>query len=455
MLTLRLKLTLALIITGLSGILILAFLVEQFTVSEFDNFVMEQERANFIENMTSYYEVYGSWDNLRMAGDGLPIAAFPMEPPPDVLTEAPPFRFFLVDVDGHMIMPNPGNGPERHLPPEQLKIAEPIIVDGETVAYVATDDRWQGRDRLEQEFLIRIRRYLLIAMGGAVIIALLLSLLFARSLTHPLREIALAIQSISRGQLEQRVPVRSQDEIGQVALAFNQMSADLAREHHLRRQMTADIAHELRTPLSVVVGYLASLSDGLLRPTPERFKTMHDEALHLQRLVEDLRTMSLADAGELSLNRQPVKIDELLSLTAAAFTHQAEQQQVQLRIISEDHLPVLQADPDRLLQVFSNLVSNALRHTPAGGQITLAANKGTDALCITIQDTGVGIAAHHLPHLFERFYRADAAREHHTEGESGLGLAIAKSLIEAHGGTITVTSTEGVGTTFTIILVID
>ncbi len=288
-----------------------------------------------------------------------------------------------------------------------------------------------------------------LATIGAITLALILSVLFARSLSKPLREIMTAIQAMARGNLDQQVPVRSQDEIGQVADAFNQMSAELNRANQLRRQMTADIAHELRTPLSVITGYLAALSDGLMQGNPERFRIMHEEAQHLQHLVEDLRVLSLADAGELPLNRQWISPEEMVNLTTTAFSHQAEQQGVGLSDNIDSPLPLLYADPDRIMQVLSNLVSNALRHTPENGSVTISAHTTGKQIVLQVADTGSGIEPQHLPHVFERFYRADSARQQ-QEDESGLGLAIAKSIIEAHGGSITVSSTAGEGTAFSI-----
>jgi signal transduction histidine kinase len=240
--------------------------------------------------------------------------------------------------------------------------------------------------------------------------------------------------------------------LGQLAQAFNQMSAAVARANQLRRQMTADIAHDLRTPLSVISGYLEAIRDGELAPTPTRLEAIYAEAQQLNRLVADLRTLSLADAGELSLNRQPVSVPELLARVATAYTHQAGQRQVSLSVQVAGDLPAINADPDRLVQVLGNLVSNALRYTLVGGQITLgAAQPQAGQVRLWVQDTGRGISAAELPHIFHRFYRTDKARQQ-TEGESGLGLAIAKAIVEAHGGTIAVESEPGQGTTFMILL---
>jgi signal transduction histidine kinase len=454
--SLRVKLTVALLVTALAGIIIVAVLVQQYTTSEFDTFIFEQSKANFIADMTAYYEVVGSWENMKLAQGRFPMPPPAREPFPEDGPGAPgpefPVRFVLADQNGEIVFPDPNSSPDQSPTTVDLEHADPIIVDGETVGYVTTVDNRDGRggrDEFEEQFLDRINQVLVMATVGAIALALVLSFLFARSLSNPLREIASAIQSISHGQLDQRVPVRSRDEVGQVATAFNQMSADLARANQLRKQMTADIAHELRTPLSVIGGYLASLSDGLLTPSPERFKIMHDEAQHLQRLVEDLRTLSLADAGELPLNRRHVAPGELIRLAAATFSHQAEQREITLSIQAEPDLRLLYVDPDRILQILSNLLSNALRHTPQQGQITLSSRVEHDRIQLSIQDTGPGIPRDHLPHIFQRFYRVDSSR-HQAQDESGLGLAIAKSITEVHGGTISVHSEVGTGTTFTL-----
>jgi signal transduction histidine kinase len=258
---------------------------------------------------------------------------------------------------------------------------------------------------------------------------------------------------MASGELAQRVPVRSQDELGELATSFNQMSADLARANELRQQMTADIAHDLRTPITVISGYMESLRDGVLEPSPDRFEVIYNEAQQLKRLVEDLRTLSLADAGELVLQKARLSPKVLLDRVVAAYGHRAQQQEVVLRMASGPDVPEVPVDAERMAQVLGNLVTNALRHTPAGGQITLSAHHQAPAsdVELVVQDTGAGIDPEALPRVFDRFYRADASRQQ-GEGESGLGLAIAKSIVEAHDGTISVASQLGSGTAFTIAL---
>lgn len=473
MTSLRTKLTIALLATGLSGVIIIALLVQSFATTEFDNYLLEQQQSDLVDDLANFYEIFGSWEAVNAARARLPQPPQEASDPETWAVPKIPLQFVLFDAAGNLVFEEgrtrPGDRPPQENiedanpddailnqppPPEMQpqynwKDGNPITIDGETVGYVILIGDIPGRDLLGEAYLARFNQLLLAASAGATVIALVLSVVFARSLSNPLREIAAAIQSVSRGKLDQQVPVRSKDEIGQVAEAFNQMSAQLVRANQLRRQMTADIAHELRTPLMVIVGYLGSLREGLIRPSEERFAIMHEEAVHLQRLIDDLRTLSLADAGELSLNLQDVSATGLLERTIAAFQQQAAQQNVTLTMQPGPNMVLLKADPDRIFQVLSNLVSNALRFTPEGGQITLHTHFTHNHASISVTDTGSGIDAEHLPHIFERFYQADASR-HDESSESGLGLAIARSIVEAHGGSISANSTIGEGTTITL-----
>ncbi len=271
----------------------------------------------------------------------------------------------------------------------------------------------------------------------------------ARTLTRPLREITAATKQVAIGDLDQQVPVRSKDELGELASSFNQMSADLSQARNLRRQMTADIAHELRTPLTVILGHTEALSEGELPPDPETFEILHDETKRLGRLVEDLRTLSLSDAGELHLNRSDIYAGELLERAAAARKPEVKAKKIKLQIELDDDLPAVYVDADRMIQVLVNLLDNALRYTPSDGWINLSAHRVEDGVEISVQDSGPGIPAEDLDHLFERFYRGDKSRQR-EEGGTGLGLAIAKSLVESQGGAIRVESPPGDGAKFVI-----
>jgi signal transduction histidine kinase len=228
------------------------------------------------------------------------------------------------------------------------------------------------------------------------------------------------------------------------------MSGRLARSNQARQQMTADIAHDLRTPLSVIEGYTESLRDGVLQPSTETFEIMHGEVELLHRLVDDLRTLSLADAGALKLHIEPVNPNELMEHAAAAFSPEATRRGINLRVVNAGSLPELPMDPDRMAQVIANLVSNALRHTSEGGEVTLSASMRAQSLALEVRDNGSGIAPDELPLIFNRFYRSDPSRQ--QTGETGLGLAIARSLVELHHGSISVQSEPGRGAAFTVLL---
>jgi signal transduction histidine kinase len=254
---------------------------------------------------------------------------------------------------------------------------------------------------------------------------------------------------MAQGELEQQVQVRSRDEIGQLAQAFNLMSQQIARANQLRRQMTADIAHDLRTPLTVIAGYIESMRDGVLQPTPQRLDLIYQEIERLQKMVNDLRMLSQADAGELNLHPQPVQPLALLERAAQLFQHHASQAGITLTVDAHEHVASILVDEDRMMQVLDNLISNALRYTPSGGEVTLRARQDGKRVLLQVADTGSGIPAEELPHIFERFHRVDPSR-HSESGGSGLGLAIVRALVEAQGGRVSAESEPGKGTTISV-----
>ena len=451
--SLAFKLTLAFLLVSLIGIALVAVLSRFITEREFDRLALEQQKSAFMADATNYYQTNGSWQGIDDVFRQQAQTQQQPPPPPEgqPLPPPPPSRFGLADLQGYVLLPSGPHKVGNRVPPEVLADGEPLEIDGAVVGTILISDVPPPRDPLEEQYLRRINRALLIAAAGAVVVALVVGIFLARSFTRPLREMTAATQSMAKGDLDQQVPVRSGDELGQLAASFNQMSADLTRANQVRRQMTADIAHDLRTPLTVITGYVEAMRTGDLAPTPARFDAIYQETQNLKRLIEDLRTLSLADAGELPLNRQSVQLADLLAQVVAAYTPQATQQNINLSALPEDNLPTIQADPERLQQVLGNLVTNALRYTPSGGKITLSAQAKTDAILLTVADTGSGIAPDDLPLIFKRFYRGDKSRNP-AEGESGLGLAISKAIVEAHGGTISVESEVNRGTTFTITL---
>lgn len=301
-------------------------------------------------------------------------------------------------------------------------------------------------------FQSRIRDGVYAGTGLAALIGVLLALWLADRMGRPVADLTGAARVIARGGTPPPVPVRGQDEIAELARAFNRMTERLTADEEQRRRLFAGVAHELRTPLSVIQGTLEGMLDRVLEPTPERIASLHSQTLLLARLITDLRDLSLAQAGQLRLNLQPVDAGPVVRETLEAMAPFAEERHVALRADVPPSVPRIDADPDRLRQIVQNLIENALRYTPPGGEVGVtmeAGNRTGGAIRLSVADTGVGIDAADLPHLFRHFYRTDQSRTR-SSGGTGLGLAIVKSLVEAHGGRVAVESAAGKGSTFTI-----
>lgn len=303
----------------------------------------------------------------------------------------------------------------------------------------------------EADFLTAVNRSLWIAILIAGFVALVLALGFASTLLKPLHKLQIAAERMEQGDLSQRVSISTKNEIGALAHAFNTMADSLNRSEQMRQNMMNDVAHELRNPLMNIRGSLELLADRILEPTPETLASLYEETSLLSRLVSDLQDLSLAEAGQLRLARQPVHLAEMVGQTVQIVQPQMESKHLQLDVSLPSHLPLVEADPERIAQILRNLLSNAITHTPDYGEISLTASLSEAMVRIMIQDSGTGITPEHLPYLFERFYRVDASRTRATGG-TGLGLAIVKQLVQAHGGQISVTSQAGKGSSFTFTL---
>ena len=273
----------------------------------------------------------------------------------------------------------------------------------------------------------------------------------SRSLTAPLAELEAAAQAVGRQDFDQRVPVRGSQELVAVSMAFNEMAAQLERAETLRRNLLADVAHELRHPVHVLQGSIQAFLDDVYPLNKEEIVRLCDQTRHLTVLVNDLHVLAQAEAHQLPLHKQMTDIGVFVKETVTVFKPLADAKNVTVQVELLGTMPELAVDTVRLRQAIHNLVDNGLHYTSEGGDITVSVEQVQDKTHVRVRDTGVGIAPEQLPYVFDRFYRADKARSR-DRGSTGLGLAIVKAIVEAHGGTVTVTSQVGEGSTFTISL---
>ncbi len=305
---------------------------------------------------------------------------------------------------------------------------------------------------LNANFQAAVNKVLAVATLASFLAAVALRTFTARRIIGPIWDMVKASQRIASGDYHERVQVSSEDELGTLAQAFNRMAETLELTEQRRLELIGDVAHELRTPLSSIKGTMEGLVDGVLPAEPATFLGIQREVSRLQQLVHDLEELSRTEAGEIPLDPHPVALADLVDAAADRLGLQFEDKSVRLRVDVPADLPGAWADPSRITQVLLNLLGNALQYTPIGGQVTVRAWREDREVVMELQDTGIGIPAEHLPHIFERFYRVDKSRSR-TGGGSGIGLTIARYLVEAHGGRIWATSPgPGQGSTFTFTL---
>jgi signal transduction histidine kinase len=452
----RLVLSFLVIIVVTAGLVVL--LANRITANRFTYMVsrMGQMRArNLAPWFADYYTRTGSWDGVDTFIEryldiqwrpGMPQMAPRMH-----VAEASEERLLLVGADGQLVADSGDENTPIRLSSEDRDKGVPILVRDRQVGtlFIASS---LGRLTPDQvDFLKQVNRLMLVTAAVAGLAILIVGSFQAQRIVAPVKALVEAAGRVAGGDLSQRIPVTSQDELGEMATAFNAMAAKLERQQELRHRMMADIAHELRTPLSVLQIELESIEDGLTNPTPEVIAGLQTDVAHLHRLVEDLRMLSLADAGELQLEAEPVEMGDLIRGVVGRVQGAVRAQSITLEMQLSDMALSVIGDDQRLAQVLFNLLSNALQHTPPDGQITVTAQQVKDEVHVTVQDTGEGIPAQDLPHIFDRFYRIDQARSRDTGG-SGLGLSITRSLVEAHGGRIWAHSTKGDGSAFTFTL---
>lgn len=460
------RITLAFTLVVLIAVAAIAILINLRTGAAFREYIVLsglQASGSGIEALATYYQQQGSWEGVdALLESGISITGPMGMPMPGMPMGRWGNRFGgrldvqLANARGQVVYDSGGHATGRKLTAEELDSALPISAsdDGEVVGYLLLyfPGSWERVGELEQDFIQHMQKVLIAGTALAVGLGLIMGILLSRSLTAPLQRLAAAARAVAGGDLGRRVEEQGTVEVADVARAFNEMTSELERAERLRQNLVADVAHELRTPLSVLQGNLHAILDDVYPLDKAEIAHLYDETRLLSRLVDDLRELALADAGQLSINLGPTDITAVLKTAADNFEPVAESAGIQLALDLASNLPTVLADPDRVAQVLRNLFANALRHTPKGGRISVSVRAIGDAVAVSVTDSGEGISSEDLPHVFERFWRADRSRSR-PEGGAGLGLAIARALVEAHGGEILAASEgPGKGSTFTFTL---
>ena len=462
------------------------FMMWQATIGQIQQFGERVERmvGNRIQFViTDYYLAHGNWEGvqplLQQIGeqfrhriiladaDGKIIA--------DSTTETPDDRLNLDGFTSRTLTPSherrdsfqpePGGTPPSEPPPlisfgpnipAPPKLVEPSTVlsnEPPTIGFLFILPLTQSETGLEalQIMYRQLGNYFLIGACLAVVVAFLVTLFLSRRILSPVKNLRSAAQRLGKGDFSQRVDIKDKSEIGELASTFNSMAGNLQRDEQLRRHMVSDIAHELRSPLTNVRGYLEAINDGIMKPDTATITSIYDETILLSRLVNDLQELSLAEAGELKLYCQPEEVSELIRQSINAVQAKAVEKGLELSTDIPADLPQVNIDFLRIKQVLLNLIENALAHTPVGGTINVSASLSPDFVEVSVSDTGEGIPAEEVSNIFERFHRVDKSRSRSTGG-SGLGLTIARYIVEEHQGKIWVRSEPGQGSSFSFTL---
>ena len=434
--SLRFRLLIATILVVIIAVGVTAFVATRRTTGEFQRYVqrrgpLDDRRLAFFLART--YDRTKSWDGVQSE-----VAQLAQVSGQRVIV-ADANRTIVADSDHKLI----GKSVDKRWPPP----AAALVSNGDLVGALYLDPM-SGAERPDTVFLRAVNRSVLFGALIAGLAAVAVTLALSSRILRPVERLTEAAQRMEKGDLTVRVPVTSEDEIGQLAHAFNSMAGSLAQQEQLRRNMVTDVAHELRTPLTNLRGYLEAARDDLVPADAALVDNLYEETMLLSRLVADLQELAQAEAGQLTLLRQPTSLAGIVEQAVAILRPQANAKGLALTVGLPANLPLVDVDPERVGQVLRNLLNNAVAHTSEGGEITVTARAADAEVAVSVHDTGTGIAPEHLPYVFDRFYRADKSRARQTGG-AGLGLAIAKQLVVAHGGSISVESAPGQGTTFT------
>ncbi len=450
------RLTLAMGLITTIGIILAVLLINRQVSTQFKYFVAHNQTLSteLAIPLVGYYVKNGGWEGVETIvdtlhtpggkgrGQGMQRGMMP--------------TLVLADAGGEIVYDQSNQRLGQPLGKQEKNAALPLVYQTQTIGYLlvseANNVQLSARD---QAFLEQVNLALMQAGALAIALGLLMGVILARSLSAPLSRLADAARRITHGQTGQRVPLTGADELRDLAASFNEMADHLEEAERLRRNMISDIAHELRTPLSVIQGNLQAIIDDVYPLEKTEIEDIYEESVMLHRLINDLHELAQAEAGQLSLNLEAADLVALAKNTTSLFEGLAQEKGIRFDFNAPADLPLVQADADRARQILHNLLGNALRHTPEGGQVSLsiarAQSQGGNFLRISISDTGPGIPAEALPHVFDRFWRADKSRSR-AEGGAGLGLAITRQLVQAHGGQIGVESTVGQGSRFWVTL---
>jgi len=438
----RLGLTFAVII--FVTVVAVYFFVSERIATEMEDYAAISAQYRSLQIRSQLYFHYldkGSWEDVQPVVEALGVSGT---------------RIILVAVNGTVVGDSKrellgANYTDSSNDPLEMSLVKGGVKEVLGHAYITSDPATEPYVTPFLKLSSSINRSLLLGGSLAIGIALLLTFVLSRRMTSPIEVLAKAARRLGQGDLSQRVRLQGESEVTALAEAFNSMAADLEYAEQLRRNMVADVAHELRTPLSNIQGYLEAIRDGVVEPDAAAIRSLSEETYLLSRLVNELQELSLAEAGELKLVYQAEDITNLVKQAVTPWQPQLTAGEISLSLELPDNLPLVTIDWQRVNEVLHNLLKNAVAHTPKGGAINVAAGAKGKWVEVSVSDTGEGIPAEDLPHIFERFYRVDKSRARATGG-SGLGLTIAKRLIEAHGGTIAVQSKLGEGSRFSFTL---
>lgn len=431
--SLRFKILAAMVLVIIAGVVITALNATRTTRGEFNRYLTHGQmmrQMRFVTMLNNFYASQRSWENVQ--------------PLVEQISQMNGGRIVLADSTFTIV--GDSEGKLAGDPAGENWDFELSGPDGSTAGYLFINPLLDT-DTSTSDYLLRVSRSVWVGALIAVVIAFFATLLISRSILHPVEALTAAVRRMGRGDMTARVNIQSKDEIGLLGNSFNAMAENINKQEQLRKNMVSDVAHELRTPLSNILGYLEAAHDGKIATDQVLVNNLREEAALINHLVDDLQELAQADAGHLRVEISTISIHEVILAAYESFLPACQKLGIALTCDIPADLPAVKADAQRITQILGNLMNNALNYTPAGGAVSLRAFITGCFVQVEVVDAGTGIEALHLPRIFDRFYRADPSRARSTGG-SGLGLAIVKQLIEAQGGQVGVRSEPGKGSTF-------